>query len=167
MIGVRMKRAVAAAAIVTWFSGPVLAQTAQTAATPSRNCPSPVVEAMHVRLLQTELMVAALQCRTVPDYDFSTKYNSFVMQFSQPLTQNANVLKDHFRKSFGANHMTQLDRYMTRIANDAGQRGITSGYCQAMAPMFDRVLALKGNTDLTKFSNQNPLSLAIAARDGC
>ena len=165
MIGVRTRRAVAAATLAVWLSGPALAQTKQVAATSA--CPSPVVEAMHVRLLQTELMVAALQCRAAPGYDFSSKYNAFVMQFSSPLTQNANTLKDHFRKSFGANHMTQLDRYMTRIANDAGQRGLGAGYCQNMAPIFEDVLALKGNSDLTKFSNQNPLALAISSRDGC
>ncbi len=164
MIGTRTKRAAAAAALVAWLAQPALAQGTKPA---SSNCPSPVVEAMHVRLLQTELMVAALQCRNNPAYDFSSKYNSFVMQFSSPLTQNANVLKDHFRKSYGANHMTQLDRYMTRIANDAGQRGTHADYCQTMAPMFDQVLSLKGNSDLTKFSNQNPLALGISTRDGC
>lgn len=162
-----MRRAVAAAVIAVWSGGPVLAQTAQTAATSSSNCPVPVVEAMHVRLLQTELMVAALQCRQAPQYDFSSKYNAFVMQFSQPLTQNANVLKEHFRKSFGGNHMTQFDRYMTRIANDAGQRGMHSSYCQNMMPVFESVLALKGNNDLTKYSAQNPLALSISSRDGC
>ena len=162
MIGTRTKRAVAAAALVACLAQPALAQTKATS-----NCPSPVVEAMHVRLLQTELMVAALQCRNNPAFDFSSKYNNFVMQFSAPLSQNANVLKDHFRKNFGANHMTQLDRYMTRIANDAGQRGMHAGYCQNMAPMFDQVLALKGNAELTKFSNANPLALAISTRDGC
>lgn len=161
MIGTQTKRAAAALALVACFAQPALAQSKAS------NCPSPVVEAMHVRLLQTELMVAALQCRNNPAYDFSSKYNNFVMQFSSPLTQNANVLKDHFRKNYGANHMTQLDRYMTRIANDAGQRGMHAGYCQNMAPMFDQVLALKGNSELTKFSNANPLSLAISTRDGC
>lgn len=165
MISVRIRRAAAAAALVAWIGGPALAQTAQVAATSS--CPSPVVEAMHVRLLQTELMVAALQCRAAPGYDFSSKYNAFVMQFSSPLNQNANTLKDHFRKSFGAGHMTQLDRYMTRIANDAGQRGMHAGYCQNMQPVFESVLALKSNSDLTKFSNANPLALAISSRDGC
>ncbi len=165
MIGLRTKRAAAAAVLAVWISGPAMAQTKQVAAT--SNCPSPVVEAMHVRLLQTELMVAALQCRAAPGYDFSSKYNAFVMQFNSPLTQNANTLKDHFRKSFGANHMTQLDRYMTRIANDAGQRGMGAGYCQNMAPIFENVLQLKGNSELTKFSNQNPLALAISSRDGC
>lgn len=163
MIGTRTKRAAAALALAAFFAQPALAQTKAAAS----NCPSPVVEAMHVRLLQTELMVAALQCRNNPAYDFSAKYNNFVMQFSSPLTQNANVLKDHFRKNYGANHMTQLDRYMTRIANDAGQRGMVSGYCQNMAPMFEQVLALKGNAELTKFSNANPMSLAISTRDGC
>jgi hypothetical protein len=164
MIGTRTKRAVAAAALVVWLAQPAFAQGTKA----TSNCPSPVVEAMHVRLLQTELMVAALQCRNVPTYDFSSKYNSFVMQFSSPLTQNANVLKDHFRKNYGANHMTQLDRYMTRIANDAGQRGANLGYCQQMVPIYDKVLALKGSSsELTKFSNQNPLALAISTRDGC
>jgi hypothetical protein len=156
MIGTRIKRAAAAAALVVCLAQPALAQTTKA----SSNCPSPVVEAMQVRLLQTELMVAALQCRNAPGYDFSTKYNSFVMQFSSPLTQNANVLKSHFK------NQTQLDRYMTRIANDAGQRGMRPGYCQNMQPMFDQVLSLKGAGDLTHFSKQN-LALGLNTRDGC
>lgn len=164
MIGSRTRRAVAVAALVVWLGGPAFAQGAKQTAS---NCPSPVVEAMHVRLLQTELMVAALQCRTAPGNDFSSKYNAFIMQFSSPLSQNANVLKDHFRKSYGASHLTHLDRYMTRIANDAGQRGASNGYCQDMAPMFEQVMALRSNSELTRFSTQNPLSLAISTRDGC
>jgi hypothetical protein len=164
MIGIRIGRAAVAAAVLGWLVEPALAQTTRAAAS---NCLGQVIEAMHVRLLQTELMVAALQCRAHTDYDFSSKYNAFVMQFSQPLAQNATVLKDHFRKSHGASHMTQLDRYMTRIANDAGQRGTSAGYCQAMKPMFERVLALKGAGELSRFSNENPLALAISTRDGC
>jgi len=114
-----------------------------------------------MRLVQTELMVAALQCRNVPGYDFSSKYNSFIMQFSSPLTQNANVLKSHFK------NQTQLDRYMTRIANDAGQRGAKPGYCQAMQPMFEQVLALNGGSELSRFSATDPMSLGISTRDGC
>jgi len=157
MIGVRTKRALTAAALVVWLAQPALAQGTKA----SSNCPSPVVEAMQTRLLQTELMVAALQCRNIPGNDFSTKYNSFVMQFGSPLTQNANVLKNHFKSQ------TQLDRYMTRIANDAGQRGAKPGYCQQMQPMFDQVLALKGASELNKFSSKDPLSLGISTRDGC
>jgi hypothetical protein len=98
MIGTRTKRAVAAVALFACLAQPALAQGTKA----SSNCPSPVVEAMHVRLLQTELMVAALQCRNNPAFDFSSKYNSFVMQFSSPLSQNANVLKDHFRQPHDA-----------------------------------------------------------------
>ncbi|MBM3545734.1 MAG: hypothetical protein FJX54_02175 [Alphaproteobacteria bacterium] len=157
MIGVRIKRAVAAAALVVWCAQPALAQGSK----PASNCPSPVVEAMHMRLLQTELMVAALQCRNVPGNDFSVKYNNFIMQFGAPLTQNANVLKNHFK------NQTQLDRYMTRIANDAGQRGHRPGFCQDMQPVFEQVLALKGGNELSKFSAKDPMSLGISTRDGC
>jgi hypothetical protein len=158
MTGVRTKRAAAAAALVVWLAQPALAQGTKAA---SSNCPSPVVEAMHMRLLQTELMVAALQCRNMPGNDFSVKYNHFVMQFSSPLSQNANVLKGHFK------NQTTLDRYMTRIANDAGQRGMRPGFCQNMATTFDEVLALKGAGEFNKFSAKDPLSLGISTRDGC
>jgi hypothetical protein len=164
MIARWTKRTAAAVAMVACVSSAALSEgVVQVAAGPT--CPSDqVIQAMQVRLLQTELMVAALQCRAVPNLDFTGKYNAFVTQFGGPLTQNANVLKEHFRKTFGNGSMTQLDRYMTRIANDAGQRGMTPGFCQNMQPLFDKVLNIK-STELTTFSKQN---LAIpATRDGC
>ena len=165
MIGQWTKRAAAAMALVAWVGGSAMAGgLVQTAAAPGA-CPSDqVIKAMQVRLLQTELMVAALQCRMVPNHDFTHKYNAFVRQFGSPLLQNGNVLKEHFRRSFGSGHVTHLDRYMTRIANDAGQRGMVPGFCQNMAPLFDKVLEVK-SADLTEFTKQN---LAIpVTRDGC
>jgi hypothetical protein len=150
---------VAAIAIAALFGGGSV--SVQAASCPSEQ----VAQAMQVRLLQNELMVAALQCRAIASYDYQGKYNAFITQFSSPLTQNANVLKEHFRRSFGASHQTQLDRYMTRIANDAGQRGMNPGYCQQMAPLFEKVLLIKGG-DLTSFSKQN-LPVSITRDGGC
>jgi hypothetical protein len=158
MTGRWPKRAVAAAAVAAFVGGASV--NVQAASCPSDQ----VVQAMQVRLLQNELMVAALQCRAVPTYDYQGKYNVFLTQFSGPLNQNANVLRDHFRRSFGGSHQTQLDRYMTRIANDAGQRGMQPGYCQQMAPLFEKVLLIK-SADLTSFSQQN--IPAAVSRDGC
>jgi hypothetical protein len=160
MIGRWAKRAVASVAVAAFVGGASVSGGVQAASCPSEQ----VVQAMQVRLLQNELMVAALQCRAVQSYDYQGKYNAFLHQFNGSLLQNANVLKDHFRRSFGASHQTQLDRYMTRIANDAGQRGMNPGYCQQMAPLFEKVLLVKG-TDLTSFSKQN-LPVAVT-RDGC
>src|SRR5690349_5392711 len=91
MIGRRAKRVVAAMAVASFLGGASV--NVQAASCPSDQ----VVQAMQVRLLQNELMVAALQCRAVQTYDYQGKYNAFLTQFGGSLNQNANVLRDHFR----------------------------------------------------------------------
>lgn len=161
----RIKRAAAAAVIVSSFASPVLAQSGPQLAAAGQ-CPTQTaLQAAQVRVLQTELMVAALQCRNDPAFDHSAKYNAFISQFSSSLSQHGKALQDHFRKAFGGDHQRQLDRYVTRLANDAGQRGTTTGYCQTMAPLFERVLTLK-KSDLGSFSSELPLGQAVL-RDKC
>ena len=93
--------------------------------------------AVNARLLQTEMMVAALACNLRP------QYNRAVRTFEKELVGHGKVLRKMFRRNHGASAQRQLDRYITRLANEASARSnydrVT--YCQTAASLFGSVLA--------------------------
>jgi hypothetical protein len=96
--------------------------------------------ALDVRYLQTELMVAALSCGRP---DFHQHYNVFVAKFGGSLKRHANVMKSYFSREYGAQGITQLDRYVTRLANEASLRSMQqAAFCQDSTHLFERVTAL-------------------------
>jgi hypothetical protein len=98
-------------------------------------------KAAHVRVLQTELQVTALECVNLPDYKYDTQYNAFIAKFSDRLQANASVFKAHFKR-IGASDR-EMDRYVTKIANDASTRGMSSTTpCADAAPLFSQIAAL-------------------------
>jgi len=108
--------------------------------------------AAHVRLLQTELMVAALECKEVPGRDFTTQYNAFIGKFGTFLRANSELLKNHFTRSFGAGSTREMDLYITKVANDASQHSMQSlGYCDESVGLFQNTLLVEPQ-DLDRFS---------------
>ena len=98
-------------------------------------------KAAHFRILQQELNVAALNCQTLDPNDptFSGRYNDFVGKFGGKLQDNAVALRKHFSRA-GAN----FDMWMTKVANDAGQRVFTdTNFCQQAWENLDKSLALE------------------------
>jgi hypothetical protein len=96
--------------------------------------------AANLRVLQQHFNVAALNCQlsdpSVPG--FAERYNRFVGQFSAQLQENGAVLSRHFAKD-----KTGFDRWMTRIANQAGQSVVTKpDFCQLAWDRLERILAL-------------------------
>lgn len=74
--------------------------------------------ALRTRVLQTDLMVAALNCGMQSDY------NLFIKRFSAPLVVKGRALKALFRDSFGPGYKRSLDRFVTRLANEASMRSL-------------------------------------------
>ncbi|HWK45824.1 MAG TPA: hypothetical protein VNT30_13975 [Stellaceae bacterium] len=108
--------------------------------------------AAHVRVLQTELMVAALECKEVPGRDFTPQYNAFIGKYGTSLRSNSELLKGHFSRSFGAGYSREMDLYITKIANDASQQSMLSvGYCDEAAGLFQNTLLLEPQ-DLERYS---------------
>jgi hypothetical protein len=111
------------------------------AAPAAPSCFTPAeVEAADIRVLQQQLNVAALNCQTGDSADpsFAVRYNSFIKQFAKPLQDNAENLRRHF----GADK-NGLDRWMTRVANQAGQAVITQpDYCQIAWDRLDAMVPL-------------------------
>lgn len=100
-------------------------------------CAAPAdLHALNTRVLQTELMVAALSCSQ------HNEYNAFVKRFQPELNTEANVLRSLFRRQHGAQGETRMNAFITRLANTASQRSIevSDTYCNSTSELFQRVL---------------------------
>ena len=105
--------------------------------------------ALDVRYLQTELMVAALSCGRP---EFHQHYNVFVTKFGNSLKQHGTILKSYFTRQYGSQGNNQMDRYVTRLANEASLRSMQqASFCQDSIALFQRVAELEP-TSLDSFS---------------
>jgi len=97
--------------------------------------------AVNARLLQTEMMVAALACNLRP------QYNRAVRTFEREFVGHGTVLRKMFRRNHGASAQRHLDKYITRLANEASARSnydrVT--YCRTAASLFGDVLASRSS----------------------
>lgn len=93
--------------------------------------------AIHVRMLQSELMVAALACRdSNPELGMISQYNAFVNRHSARLVGENRILERHFDKHFGAQGKRRMDTLLTALANDASKRSMTADFCHGAASLF-------------------------------
>lgn len=110
-----------------------------TAATPV--CPTATeLSAMQVRQLQTELMVAALDCDGGP-FDYRGTYAVFIQRSRPGLAENARQL----RAMFARNGMdaAAIDRYQTDLATNAELKSRTlPGFCSGLASMMAQAARL-------------------------
>lgn len=138
---------------------PVLEARAATCYTPAET------SAVEVRMLQSELMVAALACRdSNPELGMVGEYNEFIHRLSPQLVRHSKVLQAHFRRAYGAASKTHLEAFETALANDASKRSMTSaGYCHSAAVLFHEVSALK-RTDLERFSATHAKEVGLPVR---
>jgi len=92
--------------------------------------------ALNARVLQTELMVAALTCGE------KARYNAFVMSFKGLLGEHGRVLRGLFDRVHGAGGKRQLNGFVTKLANDASQESlaVAGGYCTTASALFEEVL---------------------------
>jgi hypothetical protein len=81
--------------------------------------------AVNARALQTELMVAALTCGE------QERYNQFVTRFKSELGEQGRKLRQMYNRAYGGAGEAQLNRMVTRLANEASQRNLAdpSGFC--------------------------------------
>lgn len=126
--------------------------------------------AVHIRVLQTELMVAALSCRAVPGRDFTGQYNAFVKKHGEKLVSHSRVLQAYFTARYGNDSRRQLDAFITSLANDASQRSMTSPtFCDESAGLFHEALRVE-RRDLENWSATRvaavPMTLGACGADG-
>lgn len=93
------------------------------------------VAALRTRMLQTELMVAALTCGE------RQRYNAFVNKHRAELVTRGGELTRYFKRTRGAKAQKSLDSFITRLANEASLRTVSdrNGYCADADAAFDAV----------------------------
>ena len=93
--------------------------------------------ALNTRVLQTELMVAALSCNE------KTRYNTFVNTYQSLLTSQGQTLQALFKRVHGGQSSTRLNAFITKLANDSSQqvRARADDYCVFAVELFDETMA--------------------------
>ena len=92
--------------------------------------------ALNMRMLQTELMVAALTC------DRKDSYNAFVRKHEVELVSSGKQLRKFFAATYGGQGQRNLDGFITRLANEASQRSLVdrASYCPTAEKLYSNVL---------------------------
>ncbi len=87
-------------------------------------------EAAEMRMLQSDLMVAALGCGD-RDGSFAAGYNSFVGKHKTSLVSHSQVLQRYYQRIYGSAGTKQFDQFVTQVSNDASERSLQAGagYC--------------------------------------
>jgi hypothetical protein len=100
--------------------------------------------AAHVRILQTELQVAALECANVAGASYNDQYTAFIARFQDRLKANGALLRAHFQRVYGGDPGgRQLDIFVTKVANDASDRSMQDmKFCANSAGAFQAALAI-------------------------
>lgn len=95
--------------------------------------------ALKARVLQTELMVAALTCQN------QQMYNQFVTKFQKELVNEGKSLQKYFNRQHGAAGQRQLNAMVTRLANEAAQLSMDRpiGFCQQTSLLFSEAMNTK------------------------
>jgi hypothetical protein len=115
--------------------------------------------AFNIRALQSQLMVAALACGK------DNEYNAFVRKYQRDLHASYKGIEGHYRRAGGRAGQTQLDSYITQLANAQSQDGIRAGshYCPLVTPLFQMALAHENAADLASFAEERNLLNPISA----
>lgn len=94
--------------------------------------------ALETRMLQTDLVVAALSCNE------RSRYNAFVTRFKSEIGDGGQGLKSFFQRIYGREATSRLNAFVTELANEASQRTIAyqGDYCGDAVKRFDAVLQL-------------------------
>ena len=127
---------VAVAALTVLFAAGPLAAAAPFCQAPEE------LAAMQFRQLQTELMVAALNCDGgAAGFDYGGTYATFVRNARPRLVQNARLLRAMFaRAGMGTG---AVDRYQTELSNNAQVESQSAqDYCGALAGMMAQAARL-------------------------
>jgi hypothetical protein len=163
--GLLIRTLLSAVTAATLVAAPVTEGLAAACYTP------PEATAVQVRMLQSELMVAALACRdSNPELGMIAQYNDFVRRVSDRLVSHSKVLQARFQKTFGADGHRRLEAFVTALANDASKRSMTAGYCQSAAVLFRDVSKLD-RRELEHFSATRataagmPVAICAAAHE--
>ena len=114
--------------------------------------------ALNVRTLQSDMMVAALSCQLRNDY------NVMVKRFGPELARHGSALRSLFARTYGRSSEAELNKYVTRLANESSARRLHAGadYCSNAAASFAQLRTLAPR-QLAAFSDTQSLLAAVPA----
>lgn len=147
-------------------------QPAQQAFTPPPPTPPPLrapvcarpaeADAINVSVLVSQLQVITMTCHT------SDQYNAIVRHLRPTLATNQRNLKSFFTRAYGRRAQTQLDSYITTLANLQSEHALQSGnqFCRFSSGMLDDVKPLSTTEQLSSFVQRTPIQQALAVT-GC
>lgn len=162
-----MRLRIIAAALVLSISGASVAQAAAPAKLPKACQTVAEQNAERVRQLQTELMIAALKCRTSKDANLTEAYNGFIRKHSGVLLTQSNVLQAYFKRQYGSASLKRFDAYVTQLANEVSRRSQTvPQYCQSIRPLLTSATEIDP-AKLPLFDGKLPAVQAVAQSPLC
>lgn len=96
------------------------------------------ISGLRARMLQTELMVAALSCGEAP------RYNAFVNRFKKELVVESKRMQAYFARVYGRRATKELNSFVTELANNSSQRSVgqAGAFCPQAAAIFDSIMEL-------------------------
>jgi hypothetical protein len=152
----RLRRCAAAVALAALLTGAAGANPAAAASCVDRD----EAAALHVRSLQTWMVVASLTCGSVDDY------NEFVLKFRPALQRHGDTLVDYFRRAYGGAGQSKLNRYVTLLANQASALSLKdrASYCARSTEMYGEMREAVSLTQLESYSAENVGLLAVEPR---
>lgn len=123
--------------------------------------------AVHVRMLQTELMVATLSCRrTGQGRNLPTQYDAFMRKHKEGLANSSRLIQSYFAVRHGSDWEPKLHAFTTALANDASKRSMDSPtFCAEAVAVFRDALKVAPR-DLGSWSSHRASSRS-ASLDPC
>ena len=162
-----MRLSLIAAALILSLSGASVAHAAPPAKLPKACQTVAEQNAERVRQLQTELMIAALKCRTSKDANLTEAYNGFIRKHSGVLLTQSNVLQAYFKRQYGSAYLKRFDSYVTQLANEVSRRSQTvPQYCQSIRPLLASATEVDP-AKLPMFDGKLPAVQAVAQSPSC
>lgn len=118
--------------------------------------------AFDIRALQSQLMVVALSCQ---QHD---SYNAFVTRFRSQLGEAHRGVTGYYQRASGRQAQREMDQYITNLANNQMQVGITQGshFCQNQLPLFQQAMGASSLSDLAAITQQANIPQPITT-DNC
>jgi hypothetical protein len=139
---------------------PRMAAEPRERSTPKTRKPTTDQTVIHVRRLQTQLMVGALSCGRPR---MQANYNTFVSKFDHALKANGRQLKAYFASRYGARGTSEMDTYLTKLSNELSLVSMRNHeFCERTDGLFDTVLALRTN-EIETFADRYMVQ-AVASR---
>ncbi len=96
-------------------------------------------KAINLRALKSSLMVAALSCGQ------QSEYNAFIRKNQAMFSSDGQVVKGYFSRNYGSGGEYQLNRFVTKMANDASNSSMgqdSESYCAAMKETFGKLVSM-------------------------